>query len=280
VTGKGLIGFAAAPGGSCGSACRQTWSCGGSAVGRARARSRHESKFSLRSASLPTPTFRSGCTRRSSKRHKKSGRSGISRAIPRKLKRAKNPCAWPQGLHSDFRLAAGRPSGDSVGGVKRATSYQSLRSDGPGLRCRAVAGVQPQFGTRAPHRRQPATGHGAEGGVANGGETPPTTRLRSRRGRAFHERTTVERVNGRLKGEFGARMVRVRGEEARRNNMINSAGVIPFAADSRSAAKRQGRKTTDDSPRRDSRAVWKKPPLQKLLSRNWEPPCRLCVFAD
>jgi hypothetical protein len=29
--------------------------------------------------------------------------------------------------------------------------------------------------------------------------------------RRFHERTTVERVNGRLKDEFGARMVRVRG---------------------------------------------------------------------
>jgi hypothetical protein len=27
----------------------------------------------------------------------------------------------------------------------------------------------------------------------------------------FHERTTVERVNARLKDEFGARMVRVRG---------------------------------------------------------------------
>jgi hypothetical protein len=27
----------------------------------------------------------------------------------------------------------------------------------------------------------------------------------------FHERTTVERVNGRLKDEFGARMIRVRG---------------------------------------------------------------------
>ena len=44
----------------------------------------------------------------------------------------------------------------------------------------------------------------------------------------FHERTTVERVNARLKDEFGARMVRVRGN-AKVMCHLMFGGVAPTA---------------------------------------------------
>src|SRR6202789_325927 len=45
----------------------------------------------------------------------------------------------------------------------------------------------------------------------------------------FHERTTVERVNGRLKDEFGARMVRVRGNAKVMCHLM--FGIVALAAD-------------------------------------------------
>ena len=45
----------------------------------------------------------------------------------------------------------------------------------------------------------------------------------------FHERTTVERVNGRLKDEFGARMVRVRGNGKVMCHLM--FGIVALAAD-------------------------------------------------
>lgn len=45
----------------------------------------------------------------------------------------------------------------------------------------------------------------------------------------FHERTTVERVNGRLKDEFGARMVRVRGNAKVMCHLM--FGIVALTAD-------------------------------------------------
>ncbi len=45
----------------------------------------------------------------------------------------------------------------------------------------------------------------------------------------FHERTTVERVNGRLKDEFGASMVRVRGNSKVMCHLM--FGIVALAAD-------------------------------------------------
>jgi len=45
----------------------------------------------------------------------------------------------------------------------------------------------------------------------------------------FHERTTVERVNGRLKDEFGASMVRVRGNAKVMCHLM--FGIVALAAD-------------------------------------------------
>jgi len=97
--------------------------------------------------------------------------------------------------------------------VKCPANHRSLRSDGFGLRCRGrgIREYNRGLGHVTHHRCQPAPGRGTEGRVASRGKTPQTAALRNRRRCAFHERTTVERVNGRLKGEFGARMVRARG---------------------------------------------------------------------
>ena len=45
----------------------------------------------------------------------------------------------------------------------------------------------------------------------------------------FHERTTVERVNGRLKDEFGARIIRVRGNAKVMCHLM--FGVVALTAD-------------------------------------------------
>jgi len=45
----------------------------------------------------------------------------------------------------------------------------------------------------------------------------------------YHERTTVERVNARLKDEFGGRMVRVRGHAKVMCHLM--FGMIALAAD-------------------------------------------------
>ena len=45
----------------------------------------------------------------------------------------------------------------------------------------------------------------------------------------FHERTTVERVNGRLKDEFGASMVRVRGNAKVMCHLM--FGIVALTAD-------------------------------------------------
>ena len=45
----------------------------------------------------------------------------------------------------------------------------------------------------------------------------------------FHERTTVERVNGRLKDEFGAKMVRVRGNAKVMCHLM--FGIVALTAD-------------------------------------------------
>ena len=115
------------------------------------------------------------------------------------------------------RLASGNPDGDSDG----TTRHLALRSDGLCLRCPGNPCSQPKSWTRAAHRaarwacpdspnvyRKLAALHN---GAKYPNDTTGTVAVHAPEERRFVGHSIVERVYSRLKDEFGARLIRVRG---------------------------------------------------------------------
>ncbi len=113
-------------------------------------------------------------------------------------------------LH-DSQAAIGPRSGrDPAGDTDRGPRRQPVRPDGQRARRGRDPGLQQAARARAAHRCQPARPDGAEGGSGTGGQGAAQRRADPAKLR-YRERSTVERVNGRLKDDCGGRHVRVRG---------------------------------------------------------------------
>ncbi len=94
----------------------------------------------------------------------------------------------------------------------------------------AIHAYRPQSGTRSAHRRSSALRPGTQGRVASRSRSAAhLLNFNDAEDLRYHERTTVERVNARLKDEFGGRMVRVRGHAKVMCHLM--FGMIALAAD-------------------------------------------------
>jgi len=81
---------------------------------------------------------------------------------------------------------------------------------------------------RCDHRPSSAWPRRAKGRTGGRAKTPPPAGVSTAEDLRYRERTTVERVNARLKDEFGGRTVRVRAFEVMCHLMF---GILALTAD-------------------------------------------------